>query len=140
MGSTLAHCLVISRLDHCNSVSQQNTAPKNTSTASNEQSRVVQKINSLDHYLHHSSKGYFNQLSWLPVPSSITVNIALLTFKSLSTSTSACLTILIQQKPHTKYSVFLLLHSSSNDLPRTTYQNKLSETLLLLPGTSYHQR
>ena len=111
-------------------------------------------INTPNHYLHHSSKSCLIQLHWLPVQSRITFKIALLTFKSPSTSTPAYLSNLIQQKPHTKIlrsstAPLLKQQSTTNNMSKPTFRDAPPTTWnsyhleLLPPGTpitwnSYH--
>ena len=106
----------------------------------NKAAIFVININSLDHYIHHSSQSSLIQFHWPSVQSKRILRISLLTFISLSTSTLIYLSNLIQQKPNTKYFVLQLPHSSSKDMPQTTYQKDLSKMHLLLSETSYHQR
>ena len=102
MTSTLACCSVTSgwtTATLCFTTQHQQTRLQRVVSKA---ARVVLNINTPNHYLHHSSKSCLIQLHWFPVQSKITFKIALLTFKSPSTSTPAHLSNLLQQKPHTK--------------------------------------
>ena len=128
--STLARCLVLSRLDYCNPMLHNTTQHQQTrlQQVMNKAARVVQNINTPDHYLHHSSKSCLIQLHWLPVQSRITFKTALLTFKSLSTSTPAYLCNLIQQKPHTKIlpsstAPLLKQQPTTNNISKPAFRN-----------------
>ena len=91
-----------------------------------------------NHYLHHSSKCCLIQLHWLPVQSRVIFKIIFLPFKSLSSSTPAYSSNLIQQKPNTKILRSFTSPLLKQQLPqiKTSFQ----KCLLLLSGTLYHQR
>ena len=106
----------------------------------NKAARVVLNINTPNHHLHHSSKSCLIQLHWLPVQSRITFKIALLTFKSLSTSTPAYLSNLIQQKPHTKIlrsstAPLLKQQSTTNNISKRSFRNASPATCNFLSPT-----
>ena len=72
--STLTRCLVISRLDYCNSVFYNITQHQQTrlQRIMNKAARVVLNINTPDHPLHPSSKSCLVQLHWLTEQSRMT--------------------------------------------------------------------
>ena len=113
MASTLGRCLVLSRLDYCNSFLYNITEhqQERLHRIMNKAARISLNINTPHHYLHHSSKNYLSQLHWLPVYKRIIFKIALITYKTYTTSIPGYLSNLIQNRPNPR-----LLRSSSATL------------------------
>ena len=124
MASTLARFLVLSRLNYCNFLlyniskhQQERLQP-----IMNKAARISLNINTPHHYLHHSSKNYLFQLQWLAVYNRIIFKIALITYKTYTTSIPGYLSNLIQNRPNPR-----LLRSSSATLLKNSTTNKISE-------------
>ena len=85
MVSTLARCLVLSRLDYCNYLLYNVTKhqQERLQQIMNKAVRISLNISTPHHYLHHSSNNYLSQLQWLPVYNRIIFKIALITYKTI---------------------------------------------------------
>ena len=125
MASTLARCLVLSKLDYCNSHLYNITKhqQERLQRIMNKAARISLNINTPHHYLHHSSKNYFSQPHWLPVYNRIIFKIALITYKTYTTSIPGYLSNLIQNRPNPR----LLRSSSATLLIKNSTTNKISE-------------
>ena len=125
MASTLARCLVLSKLDYCNSLLYNITKhqQERLQRIMNKAARISLNINTSHHYLHHSSKNYLSQLHWLPVNNRSIFKIALIIYKTYTTSISGYLSNLIQNRPNPR----LLRSSSATLLIKNSTTNKISE-------------
>ena len=115
MACTLARCLVLSRLDCCNSLLYKNTRhqQEQLQRIMNKVARTSLNISTPHPYLHHSSENYFSQLHRLPVNNRIIFRIALITYKTYTTSIPDYLYNLIQKRPNPRFSVATLLIKNS---------------------------
>ena len=125
MASTLARYLLLSRLDYYNSLLYNITKHQQVrlQRIMNKAARISLNINTPHHYLHHSPKNYLFQLQWLPVYNRITFKIALITYKTYTTSILGYLSNLIQNRPNPR----LLRSSSATLLIKNSTTNKISE-------------
>ena len=125
MASTLARCLVLSRLDYCNSFLYNITEhqQERLQRIMNKAAKISLNINTPHHYLHHSSKNYLSQLHWLSVYNRIIFKIALITYKTYTTSIPGYLSNFIQNRPNPR----LLRSSSATLLIKNSTTNKISE-------------
>jgi len=100
LAATLSRCLVISKIDYCNSLFY-NISDHELSRLQrtlNKAARVSLNITTPHHYLHHSSNNNLFKLHWLPVEFRIHFKIATTTFKLRQSSTPSYLNELIIEK------------------------------------------
>ena len=100
LAATLSRCLVLSRLDYCNSLlfGISNLEISRLQRVMNRAARITLNIPSYQHHLNHSSIDNLRTLHWLPLPHRINFKIAIITYKIKSTSSPPYLNNLIASK------------------------------------------
>ena len=119
VASTLARCLILSKLDYCNSL-LYNISPTFLGKLQSIQFRAAKSV--LKPTKPTNSLALLAQLHWLPITSRINFKIAILTFKTLSTQSPPYLYKLISRHKHTKS----LRLSSDNFLNIPVCKSKLA--------------
>ncbi|MFG1588192.1 reverse transcriptase domain-containing protein [Staphylococcus aureus] len=107
--STLARCLILSRLDYCNSL-LYSISSSNISSLQRLQNRTAKLVLNLPNC--SSTSNSLRQLHWLPIHSRITFKIALITFKAITTHNPPYIFNLINQR-HVINSLRSIIHCYS---------------------------
>ena len=126
----IIRCLVITRLDYCNSIFF-NTSQRELSrlqSVMNRSARIALNVNSPHHYLTNSSSGNLVELHWLPIIHRIEFKIACITYKTLTTSSPSYLHHLISVKTPTRHlrssaTVTFLQKRTANNISQRAFRH-----------------
>jgi len=140
LSSNLIRCLVITRLDYCNSI-LFNTSQHQLSrlqSVMNRAARVALNVNSPHHYLTHSSSVNLIKLHWLPIIYRIQFKIACITYKTLTTSSPSYLHRLISVKAPTRHlrstaSITLSQQRTTNNISQRAFRHTAPKVWNSLP-------
>ena len=140
LAATLARCMVLSRLDYCNSVLHNITQYETTrlQRVMNRAARITLNITTPLHHLHQSSANNLIKLHWLPIPHRIIFKIATITFKLLTTSSPSYLQDLIsvystQRQLRSSKAPLLNQQTTVNNIARRAFRHAAPSVWNSLP-------